>query len=53
MKLYMGVGAVLFGWAFGAAADALGAGMVLSFFVSGVGSILGIVAGWNIARRFN
>lgn len=49
-KLFMTLGAVLFGYGFGGGADALGASFMLSFFISGLGSIIGIVAGWKLAR---
>ncbi len=48
--MFMGVGAILLGYGASAVAESLGAGFMLSFFVGGVGSIVGIILGWKLAR---
>ena len=49
-KLLIFVGATIGGIAFGYAADALGADMMVSFLVSSAGTVLGIFAGYKAAE---
>ena len=51
-KLCIFIGCTVFGRGFGWGADALGASFFVSFMISGVGSILGCWAGWELWRRF-
>jgi outer membrane lipoprotein SlyB len=51
MKLCTLGGATVGGYAFWAIGDALGFDFVGSFLLSGVGSVVGIVAGWKLARK--
>ncbi len=50
-KLCIFVGTTLGGYAFYAAGDALGLGFGWSFALSGLGSLVGVYAGWKLARR--
>lgn len=50
-KLFCFVGSLVGGCALGYLSDALGWSFLVGFLLSGVGSILGIVAGWKLAQR--
>lgn len=52
VKLCIFVGTSVGGLAFGYAGDALGMSFLWSFILSGVGSVLGVYAGWKIAQHF-
>lgn len=39
------------GYGFWFASDALGGSFFVSFLLSGVGSIVGVYAGWKLARK--
>jgi hypothetical protein len=51
-KLLTMGGAFVGGYAFWALGDALGFSFMGSFLLSGVGSLVGVYAGWKLARRF-
>ena len=51
-KLCIFVGCIVFSLLFGWGSDALGASFFVSFLVSGVGSVIGCWAGWELWRRF-
>lgn len=48
--MFMGLGAILPGYDASAVAESLGAGLMLSFGLGGVGSVVGIILGWKPAR---
>lgn len=50
-KLLIFVGTVGFGFLFGWIADLLGADFLVSFLCSGVGSMVGVIAGWKLSRH--
>ncbi len=50
MKLCIFVGTTVVGTLFGVAADALGCSFLWSFIISGVGSVVGVWAGWKVAQ---
>jgi hypothetical protein len=50
-KLLTMGGSVVGGYAFWALGDALGFSFLASFVLSGVGSLVGVYAGWKLARR--
>jgi hypothetical protein len=50
-KLLTMGGALVGGYAFWALGDALGFSFLGSFVLSGVGSLVGVYAGWKLARR--
>ena len=52
MKLCILVGTTVGGFVFGYAGDVLGMSFMWSFILSGVGSVLGVYAGWKIALRY-
>ena len=52
LKLCIFIGTTVGGFAFGWGADALGCGMMASFLWSGVGSVLGIWAGWKVHQNY-
>lgn len=52
-KLCIFAGTTIFGYAFWFAGDAMGMSFMGSFIFSGVGSIVGVFAGWKFAQRFN
>lgn len=51
-KLCIFAGTMVFGYAGWFLGEALGAGFFGSFLLSGAGSLLGVWAGWKIARRW-
>jgi hypothetical protein len=51
-KLCIFVGMFVLSTATGMAADALGCDFFTSFFISGVGGMIGCWAGWAVNRRF-
>ena len=51
-KLCIFTGMLVVSTAFGLGADALGCGLFGSFLVSGLGALIGCVAGWWVHRRF-
>jgi hypothetical protein len=50
-RLCIFVGTMLGGYGFYAVGDALGFGFGWSFVLSGVGSLVGVYAGWKLAQR--
>ena len=52
VKLLTIAGATIGGYAFWALGDALGFSFMGWFLFSGVGSLVGVWAGWKLARRF-
>ncbi len=50
-KLCIFVGTTIGGYAFWWAGDAFGLGFGWSFVLSGVGSVVGVYAGWKLARK--
>jgi uncharacterized membrane protein YfcA len=50
-KLCIFLGTTVGSYAGWAAGDALGWGFLGAFVVSGVGSVLGVYAGWKLARK--
>lgn len=52
-KLCIFVGTTVGGYAFWIVGDLLGGSFFVSFMLSGVGSIVGVWAGWKVAQRFN
>jgi hypothetical protein len=50
-KLCIFVGTTVAGYAGWALGEALGLGFGWSFILSSVGSLLGVYAGWKLARR--
>lgn len=50
VKLCIFAGTTVGGTAFGFAADALGCSFLWSFLISGVGSVVGVYAGWKVAQ---
>lgn len=50
-KLCIFVGTTIGGYAFWALGDFLGFDFIWSFLLSGVGSIVGVYAGWKLARK--
>lgn len=53
VKLCIFVGTTLGGFLFGYGGDAAGLSFFWSFLLSGVGSVLGVYAGWKVGRHFN
>ncbi len=51
VKLCIFVGTTVVGTLFGVAADALGCSFLWSFIISGVGSVVGVWAGWKVAQH--
>lgn len=51
MKLCIFTGTTIGGYAFYAAGDALGLGFGWSFVLSGLGSLVGVYAGWKLGRK--
>jgi len=49
VKLCTFAGATVFGYAFYAVAEPLG--FAWAFLISGIGSIVGVYAGWKLARK--
>lgn len=52
-KLCIFAGTTIGSYAFWYAGELLGLEFVGCFILSGVGSIVGVVAGWKFAQRFN
>ena len=52
MKLCIFVGTALGGFVFGYGADMLGCSFLWSFVISGVGSVVGVYAGWKVAQHY-
>jgi len=52
VKLCIFVGTTVGGLVFGYAGDALGFSFLWSFILSGIGSVVGVYAGWKIAQRY-
>jgi hypothetical protein len=52
-KLCIFAGTTIGGYAFWYAGELLGLEFVGCFMLSGVGSIVGVIAGWKFAQRFN
>jgi uncharacterized membrane protein YfcA len=50
-KLCIFVGTTVGSYGFWALGDALGFGFGWSFVLSGIGSIVGVYAGWKLAQR--
>ncbi len=50
-KLFIFIGTTVGGYALWALGDALDLGFMTSFILSGIGSILGVYAGWKIAQK--
>ena len=53
MKLCILVGTTVGSYAFYAVGDALGFSFLWSFVLSGVGSVVGVWAGWKLARKLD
>ena len=51
VKLCIFVGTTVVGTVFGLAADMLGCSFLWSFIISGVGSVVGVYAGWKVAQH--
>jgi hypothetical protein len=51
VKLCIFVGTTIGGYAFWAIGDVFDLGMGWSFVLSGIGSIVGVWAGWKLARK--
>ncbi len=51
-KLCIFAGTTIGGFVFGYAGDALGFSFLWSFILSGVGSVVGVYAGWKIAQHY-
>lgn len=51
-RLLVLAGTTLGGYLGWAAGDAAGLGLLGCFLISGLGSVLGVYAGWKAARRF-
>jgi uncharacterized membrane protein YfcA len=51
-KLCIFAGTTILGYAGWALGDALGLEFIWSFLLSGVGSIVGVYAGWKLAQKF-
>jgi uncharacterized membrane protein YfcA len=51
-KLCILVGTTIGGYAFWVVADLLGWSFLACFLLSGVGSVVGVWAGWKVAQRF-
>lgn len=52
-KLCIFVGTTVVGYGFWNLGDLLGGSFFTCFLLSGVGSIVGVWAGWKIAQRFS
>jgi hypothetical protein len=52
VKLCIFVGTTVGGTAFGYAADLLGCSFLWSFIFSGIGSVVGVYAGWKVAQHY-
>ena len=52
VKLCIFVGTAVGGFVFGFLGDAAGLGFLWSFVLSGVGSVVGVYAGWKIGRHY-
>jgi hypothetical protein len=52
MKLCIFVGTTVGGLAFGYAGDLLGFSFLWSFILSGIGSVVGVWAGWKVAQHY-
>jgi uncharacterized membrane protein YfcA len=52
-KLCIFVGTAVGSYAFWFLGDMLGASFFTAFLLSGVGSIVGVWAGWKVAQRFD
>ena len=52
-KLCIFVGTTVFSYGFYAIADALGGSFMVSFLLSGVGSVVGVYAGWKFAQKID
>ena len=52
MKLCIFAGTTIGGFAFGFLGDALGFSLLGSFVFSGVGSVVGVYAGWKVALHY-
>ena len=50
-KLCIFAGATIFSYAFWALGEMLGGSFFVNFLLSGVGSIIGVYAGWKLAER--
>lgn len=50
-KLCIFVGTGVGGYAFWFLSDALGGSFFVSFLLSGVGSVVGVWAGWKLAKK--
>lgn len=50
-KLFIFVGSAVGGYAFWALGELIGLEFVGCFFLSGAGSLLGVYAGWKVARK--
>jgi hypothetical protein len=50
-KLCIFVGTTIGSYAFWALGDLLGCSFFVSFLLSGVGSVVGVWAGWKLAQR--
>jgi hypothetical protein len=52
MKLCIFVGTTVGGTLFGYVGDRLGMSFFWSFLLSGIGSVVGVYAGWKIANHY-
>ena len=52
-KLCIFAGTTIGSYAFWYAGDFFGFGFVGCFIISGIGSMIGVYAGWKVAQRFN
>ena len=52
VKLCIFGGTTVFGYAFWYLGDLAGCSFFVSFLLSGVGSVVGVFAGWKLAQRF-
>ena len=50
-KLCIGVGTLVGGYVFWVIPDYFGASFFVSFMISGIGSVVGVWAGWALARK--
>jgi len=51
-KICITVGVVLFGWLGWWLGDILHFGLVVTYFLSGIGSLAGVYAGWYVNRNY-
>ena len=51
-KTCITVGIILFGWLGWWISDYFHGSFVTSYFISGIGSLVGVFAGWYVSRHF-